>query len=204
MFSKGLDANGVEAHQADVAQGRGQFARIVKLRDAARKHGVAAIQQNPNRNARLHLEHFKEQLFQTQVSAPVDGAQIVAVMELAMIEKLLARTGEMRNVVTADQTGEGLLPANRQPLEFLEQRAVDQWLRFHFVARVEALSIICGRMVSAVWPSAWASKFKMMRCRRTSGAISRISSVLRLSRPRMNARTRPHSTRACAPRGELP
>ena len=35
-------------------------------------------------------------------------------------------------------------------------------------------------MVSGVWPSAWASKFKMMRWRSTAGAISRISSMLRL------------------------
>jgi hypothetical protein len=55
-------------------------------------------------------------------------------MELAMIEKLLAGTGEMRNVVAADETGEGFLPANRQPFELLEQRAVDQWLSFHWTA----------------------------------------------------------------------
>ena len=46
-------------------------------------------------------------------------------MELAMIEKLLAGTGEVRDVVAADQAGERLLPADRQALELLEERAVD-------------------------------------------------------------------------------
>ena len=71
-------------------------------------------------------------------------------MELAMIEKLLAGTGKMGNVVAADETGEGFLPANRQPLKFLEQRAVDQWLRFHLTAKEDTLSMIWGRMVSGV------------------------------------------------------
>ena len=36
-------------------------------------------------------------------------------MELAMIEKLLARSGKMRDVVAAHQPRELLLPLNRQP-----------------------------------------------------------------------------------------
>ena len=55
-------------------------------------------------------------------------------MKLAMIEKLLAGTGEVRDVVAAHQTGERFLPADRQPLELLEERAVDQWLGFHLTA----------------------------------------------------------------------
>ena len=50
-------------------------------------------------------------------------------MELAMIQKLLAGAGEVRDVVAADQTGERFLPVDRQPLELLEERAVDQWAR---------------------------------------------------------------------------
>ncbi len=134
ILAEGLNADGIQPHQADVAQRGGELARIVKLRDGAGGHGVAAIQQDPHRNARLHLEHLQEQLFQAQVGAPVDGAQIVAMMELAMIEKLLAGAGEVRNVVAADQAGERFLPANRQPLELLEERAVDQGLRFHWTA----------------------------------------------------------------------
>ncbi len=138
LLAEGLNADGIEPHQADVAQRRGQLARVVELRDGAGGHGVAAIEQNADGNARLHLEHFQEQLFQAQVGAPVDGAQIVAVMELAMIEKLLAGAGKVRDVVAADQTGKRLLPANGQPLELLEERAVDQWARFHLTAH-------CGR-----------------------------------------------------------
>ena len=47
-----------------------------------------------------------------------------------MIEKLLAGAGEVRDIVAADQTGKRFLPVDRQPLELLEERAVDQWLRF--------------------------------------------------------------------------
>jgi hypothetical protein len=53
------------------------------------------------------------------------------VMELAMIEKLLARTGKMRDIVTADEAGERFLPADGQPLELLEERAVYEWLGLH-------------------------------------------------------------------------
>src|SRR5438270_11617153 len=126
-------------------------------------------------------------------------------MKLAMVQELLARTGQMRDVVAADQTGERFLPANRQPLELLEESAVDQRRGFHEATAAEVMLVIIRvSIVSGVCPSACASKFKMMRCRKTDGAISRISSMLRFRRPRMRARTRPHSTRACAPRGELP
>ena len=84
-------------------------------------------------------------------------------MELAMIEKLLAGTGKVRDVVAAHQAGKRFLPADRQPLELLEERAVDQRGWFHLTAAEETLSMIWVRMVSGVWPSACASKFKMMR-----------------------------------------
>ena len=118
--------NGVEPHQADVAQRPGQLARVVELRAAVRRHGRADIQQQPHRNARLHLKHLQEQLFQAHVGAPVDGAQIVAVMEIAMVEKLLAGAGEARLVVAAHQPGEGLLPVDGEAFEFLQKLPVQQ------------------------------------------------------------------------------
>ena len=84
-------------------------------------------------------------------------------MELAMIEKLLAGSGEVRNVVAANEPGERLLPLNRQPLELFEEGAVDQRSWFHRTAAAETLSMIWVRMVSGVCPSACASKFKIMR-----------------------------------------
>jgi hypothetical protein len=71
------------------------------------------------------LKHLEEQLFQPQVRSPIDGSQIVTMMELAMIEELLAGPGEVRNIVAADQAGKRFLPANSQPLELLEKGAVD-------------------------------------------------------------------------------
>jgi hypothetical protein len=44
------------------------------------------------------LKHLEEQLFEAQIGAPVDGAQIVAMMEIAMVEKLLAGAGEARTL----------------------------------------------------------------------------------------------------------
>ena len=44
----------------------------------------------------------------------------------------------------------------------------------------------------------------MMRCRSTAAATVCTSSIDKCSRPRINASTCPHSTSACAPRGELP
>jgi hypothetical protein len=51
-----------------------------------------------------------------------------------MIEKLLAGSGKMRDIVAADQTGKRLLPADGQPFELLKECAVDQWLGFHLTA----------------------------------------------------------------------
>jgi len=134
LLAEGLNADGIQAHQADIAQRGGELARIVKLRDGAGGHGVAAIEQDADGNTRLHLEHFQKQLFQAQVGAPVDRAQIVAMVELAVIEKLLAGSGEMRDIVAAHQARERFLPADGQPLELLKERAVDQWLGFQWTA----------------------------------------------------------------------
>jgi hypothetical protein len=48
-----------------------------------------------------------------------------------MIEEFLAGTRKVRNIMAAHQAGERFLPADRQSLEFLEERAVDQWLGLH-------------------------------------------------------------------------
>ena len=88
--------------------------------------GPADVQQQPHRNARLQLEHLQKQLFQAQEHAPVHRAQIVAVMEMPMIQKFLPRPGEARRVVAAHQPRQRFLPMDRQPLELFEQRGLDQ------------------------------------------------------------------------------
>jgi hypothetical protein len=55
-------------------------------------------------------------------------------MELTMIEKLLAGAGEVGDIVAADQAGKRLLPTDGQPLELLEEGAVDQGFGFHWTA----------------------------------------------------------------------
>ncbi len=84
-------------------------------------------------------------------------------MELAMIEKLLAGAGKVRDVMAAHQARERLLPLNRQPLKLLQKDGVDQRGWFHRTAAALTCSMIWVRMVSGVCPSACASKFKMMR-----------------------------------------
>ena len=50
-------------------------------------------------------------------------------MELAMIQKLLARSGKARGVVPADQPGQRVLPLDGQPFEPFEKVAVKKWFR---------------------------------------------------------------------------
>ena len=58
ILAEGLKTNGIQPHQTDVTQSGRELARIVKLRDGAGGHGVAAIDQDTDRDARLHLEHL--------------------------------------------------------------------------------------------------------------------------------------------------
>ncbi len=163
VLAERLNAHGIEPHQPDIAQRRSQPASIVELRDFAGGHGVTAIEQQADRNARFHLEHFQEQLFQPEVGAPIHGSQIVAMVKLAMIEKLLTWPGEVRNVVSTDQPWKRLLPLNGEALQLFQKRAVDERRWLHLTTAEVTLSIIWLRIVSGVWPSAWASKFRMMR-----------------------------------------
>jgi hypothetical protein len=77
------------------------------------------------------LEHLEEQLFETQKYPPIDGAQIVAVMEVAMVQEFLARARESLRVMAADQSRQRFLPMDRQPLQFFEQCGFYQNFR-HF------------------------------------------------------------------------
>src|ERR1035438_5434412 len=116
----------VEANQAHVAQRPRQFARVIELQPAVRQHGGAGIQQQAHGHARLHLEHLQEELLQAHVGAPVDGAQVVAVVEVAMVEELLAGARKARPVVAAHQPGERLLPVNGQAFQLLQKIPVQQ------------------------------------------------------------------------------
>ena len=60
-----------------------------------------------------------------------------------MIQEFLAGTGKMGNVMPTDQPGKRFLPLNRQPLELLEETAIDQGCRFHATSRD-----CCGRDAS--------------------------------------------------------
>src|ERR1700716_2479932 len=106
-LSERLNGNGIEAHQRHVTERSREFARIVEFRLRGGGHGSTSVKQQPHRDAGLNLEHFQEQLFQAHIGAPVHRAQVVTVMEMAMIEELLAAAREMRAVVPPNQTGEG-------------------------------------------------------------------------------------------------
>src|SRR5436309_2903211 len=114
----------------------------MELRIFAGGHGVAAIQQDAHRDARLNLKHLQEQLLQTKISAPVYRPQIVAMVELPVIQKLLAGPSEMRDVAPADQAGKRFLPTDSQPLELFEERAIDQRRGVHLTAAVLTLAMI--------------------------------------------------------------
>ena len=101
--SERLKVDRVQPDQRHVAERRRQLARVVELLIRRGGHGGAGVEQQAHRHARLDLEHLQEQLLQAHVGAPVDRAQIVAVMEVAMIEKLLPGAGEARGVVAAHQ-----------------------------------------------------------------------------------------------------
>ena len=188
------------------AFGRNRISKLVRFAPAS---STRCIQQHAHRHARLDLEHLQKQFFQAQVGAPVHRAQIVAMMEMAMIQKLLAGAGKARDVVATDQPGERLLPVDGQPFQLLQKwrsssgSGIVRSLLRRDAATVTPLNDLV-RIVSGVCPSAWASKFRMMRWRNTPAPMCRMSSTLRCKRPRISASTRPHSTSACAPRGELP
>ena len=69
---------------------------------------------------------LEEQLFEAQIGAPVDRAQVVAVVEIAMVEELLAGAGEARHVVAAHQPGKRFLPVDGQPFQFFQKLPVQQ------------------------------------------------------------------------------
>ncbi len=121
MVRERLNRDRVEPHQADVAERGSQTARVVELGRRPGRHRLADVEQQPHRDARLHLEHLQEQFLQPQVGAPVDGPQIVAVMEVAVVEELLAGSGKPGALVAAHQSAERLLPVQREPLQFLEE-----------------------------------------------------------------------------------
>src|SRR5712692_8670761 len=180
-----LHHDGVQPHQPHVTQGGSQLARVVEFHSAARTHRVACIQKHPHRHARLHLEHFQKQFFEPQVSTPVYGPEIVSMVEMAVVQKLLAAPGEARAIAASHKAVEGLLPVDGEALEFFEKLPVEQRCVGHGTAcqAAEACAaasrMIVLRIVSGVCPSAWASKFRIMRWRRTEAATASISSILR-------------------------
>src|ERR1051325_4251960 len=98
-----LYADGVQPDESDVAEGSRELARVIKLARITCVHGTGGVEQQSHWNAGLHLEYFQEQFFKAQIGAPVYGAEVVALMEMAVFEKLLARAWKSRDVVAADQ-----------------------------------------------------------------------------------------------------
>src|SRR3954464_1005326 len=95
----------------------------------ARGHGSADVEQESDRNARLKLEHLEKELLEAHVGAPVDGPEIIALMEAAVVEKLLSRSREVRQIVTAHQTWKGLLPHECQALQAFQKMSINERFR---------------------------------------------------------------------------
>ena len=123
------DLDRVQPHQPDITERRRKPPRKQKFLARARRHRCRSIEQHPHRHARLDLEHLEKHLVEPHVGAPVDGAKIVALMEMAVIEKLLAAAGEARAIVPADKTGERTLPVDGQAFEAFQKFPVQQGLR---------------------------------------------------------------------------
>src|SRR5712664_3216044 len=82
-----LDANRVQTNQGHVTQRCGQLSRIFEFLLRSSGHRRARIEKHTDRHPRLDLEHLEKQLLQAHVGSPVDRAQIVTVMEVAMIQE---------------------------------------------------------------------------------------------------------------------
>ena len=74
---------------------------------------------------------FRNSFSSRRIGAPIDRAQIVAVMEMAMVQKLLPAAREARAVMAAHQAVERFLPVNRQTLQLLQKLAVEQGSGWH-------------------------------------------------------------------------
>src|SRR5438445_10897291 len=88
-FGERLDAKCIEPDQRNITERSRQLARIFELLFRRGRHGSAGIEQHAHGHARLDLKHLEEELLEPHIRPPVDGAKIVAAMEMAMIEKLL-------------------------------------------------------------------------------------------------------------------
>ena len=116
-----VDLNGIEADQADITEGGSEFARVVELFAAVGGHGSGEVEEHAHGDVGFHLEHFEEHLFEAEIGAPVDGAEVVAMVEVAVVEEFLAGSGEMGRVVAAHQAGKRLLPVDGEAFEFFQE-----------------------------------------------------------------------------------
>ncbi len=123
--------NGVEADESDITERSGETIRKEELFGRTGRHRGGRIEQHADGDAGLDLEHLQEHFVEPHVGAPVDGAQIVAVVKVAMVEKFLATAGETRSVMAADKTGEGLLPVDGQAFQAFEKFPVQQRFARH-------------------------------------------------------------------------
>jgi hypothetical protein len=92
---KGKHLDGVEADQPHITERRREPKGVVELLAAAGRHGNGRVEQKSNGHARLDLEHLEEHLVQPHVGPPIDSTEVVALMEVPMIEELLTAAREV-------------------------------------------------------------------------------------------------------------
>ncbi len=79
----------------------------------------------PHGNARFNLEHLEEHLIEPHEGPPVDGAQIVPVVIVPVVQELLAAAREVGAVVPRHKSRERPLPVNGQPFEPFQKVPVE-------------------------------------------------------------------------------
>jgi hypothetical protein len=124
-FAKGLENDGVVPHQADIDDGGGDSFGVLELL-RWRGHGGRRVDQHPDGGAGFELEELEEHLLEPHEGAPIDGAEVVAGVEVPVVEELESGACITRGVVAADETAERLLPTKGEPLKPFKQGAVKQ------------------------------------------------------------------------------
>src|SRR5882672_1752227 len=100
LSAERLQRHCVEANKTDVAQRCRELASVIELSltlalilgFAACCHGRADVDEDSHWNTRLQLEHLEDELVETEIGSPVHGTQVIALIELAMIQEFLTRT----------------------------------------------------------------------------------------------------------------
>ena len=100
---------------------------MVELGELARadSHQTAVIETHHKRLGSFGDELARHEAPGPSGCTPVDGAQVVAGMKVTMIQEFLPWPGKPGRMMAANQSRQGLLPMDRQPLEFFEKLSVE-------------------------------------------------------------------------------